>query len=319
MEKKSKIYIAGHTGLVGSSVVRELKKQGYNNFVLRTHSELDLLDTPKVSLFFQNEKPEYVIYAAAKVGGICANNAFPANFIYENLQIQINVIHNSYLNKVKKLLFLGSSCIYPRDCPQPIKEEYLLSGKLETTNDSYAIAKIAGIKMCQSYNCQYRTNYICAMPTNLYGVNDKFDPEDSHVIPSLIYKIHNAKTTSSPSVTIWGTGTPRREFLYIDDLANACVCLLQNYSGNEVINIGVGKDLTIHELAETICEVIGYKGEIKYDKTRPDGTPQKLLDISKLRELRWEAKINLYEGLKRTYKWYLETIANKKELQRLPD
>ena len=309
MEKDSKIYVAGHTGLVGSAIVRELQKNGYTNLLRKTHKELDLLDTEKVALFLKEEKPEYVILAAAKVGGIHANYAYSAEFIYENLQVQNNVIHNSFLNKVKKIFFLGSSCIYPRNCPQPIKEEYLLTGELEKTNEAYAIAKIAGIKMCQSYNREYDTNYICIMPTNLYGINDKFHSDNSHVLPALVYKIHKAKIIDAPSVTIWGTGKPYREFLFVDDFASAAVFLLQNYNSSEIINVGSGKDLTIKELAETICSVIGYKGEISFDKSKPDGTPRKLLDVSKINKLGWKAKTDLKVGLKITYEWYLKNIS----------
>ena len=308
MEKNSKIYIAGHTGLVGSAIVRELQKQDYLNLITRTHQELDLLDTQKATSFFKEEKPEYVILAAAKVGGIHANNAYSAEFIYENLQVQNNVIHNSYLNKVKKLLFLGSSCIYPMNCPQPIKEEYFLTGELEKTNEAYAIAKIAGIKMCQNYNKQYGTRYICVMPTNLYGTNDRFHPENSHVLPALIYKIHSAKIKNAPFVTIWGTGKPYREFLFIDDFAKAALLLLNNYNSSEIINVGSGKDLTTKELAEIICSIIEYKGEIRFDASKPDGTPRKLLDISKINKLGWAAETSLKTGIKKTYEWYLTTL-----------
>lgn len=305
MEKKSKIYLAGHTGLVGSAILRELENQGYSNLITCTHKELDLENYEKVSTFFQKEKPEYVILAAAKAGGILANNSYPAEFIYNNLQIQTNVIHNSFLNKIKKLLFLGSSCIYPKNCNQPIKEEYLLTSELEPTNEPYAIAKIAGIKMCQSYNKQYGTNFISVMPTNVYGINDNFHPENSHVIPGLIHKIHTAKTTGSKEVVIWGTGKPLREFIYSDDLANACIFLINNYMSNEIINIGSGKDLSIKELAETICSVVGFKGSIKYDSSKPDGTQRKLLDSTKLKKLGWETKTDLVSGIKKTYEWYL--------------
>ena len=308
MEKNSKIYVAGHTGLVGSAILKELKDQGYTNVLTETHKELDLLNSEYVSDFFKKEKPEYVILAAAKAGGIVGNNTFPAEFIYENLQIQNNVIHNSYLNGVKKLLFLGSSCIYPKNCPQPIKEEYLLTGELEPTNEPYAVSKIAGIKMCQSYNRQYGTNYICVMPTNLYGTSDDFHPENSHVIPGLINRIHNAKTTNKPLVTVWGTGKPKREFLYAQDLANACIHLLETYSENQIINIGSGEELTIKELAEVISSVVGYKGNFSFDTTKPDGTPRKLLDISKLAKSGWRAKTSLKDGVKETYKWYLENL-----------
>ena len=313
MEKKSKIYIAGHTGLVGSAILRELKLQGYNNLITRTHNELDLLDNEKVSSFFNETKPEYVFLAAAKVGGIHANNTYPAEFIYENLQIQNNIIHNAYLNKVKKLLFLGSSCIYPRNCPQPIKEEYLLTGELEPTNEPYAIAKIAGIKMCHSYNQEYNTNFISVMPTNLYGPGDNYHPENSHVIPALINRIHTAKETKATHVTIWGTGKPFREFLYIDDLANACIFLMNTYSRNEIINIGTGKDLKVKELAKTICETIDYKGSLKFDSSKPDGTPKKLLDLTKLEKLGWKAKTDLKVGLKKTYEWYVKGLYQKQD------
>lgn len=312
LDKNSKIYIAGHTGLVGSAILREFEKQGYLNLIYRTHKELNLLETVQVERFFKEIKPEYVILAAAKVGGIYANNSFPAQFIYENLQIQNNIIHNSYLNKIKKLLFLGSSCIYPGLCPQPIKEEYLLTGELEKTNEAYAIAKIAGIKMCQGYNKQYGTNYISAMPTNLYGINDRFDLLNSHVIPSLMHRIHLAKVNNEANVTIWGTGKPLREFMFADDLANACVFLLKEYNSSEIINVGTGEELPISNLAEIICEVIGYKGKLIYDRSKPDGTPRKLLDINKLAALGWKAKIDLQTGIKKTYDWYLEKIANEK-------
>lgn len=308
MNKDSKIYIAGHTGLVGSALLRELKKQGYSNLVTRTHKELELLDFNQVNYFFKTEKPEYVILAAAKVGGIVANSRYPAEFIYQNLQIQNNVIYNAHLHSVKKLLFLGSSCIYPKNCPQPIKEEYLLTGKLEPTNEPYAIAKIAGIKMCQSYNQQYGTNYIAVMPTNTYGIGDNFHPENSHVIPGLINKIHSAKISNAECVTLWGTGSVYREFIYIDDLADACIFIFNNYNDNEIINIGTGQDLTIKELAEIICSVVGYKGKIQYDNSNPDGTPKKLLDVTKLKKLGWEAKTSLKTGLKITYEWYLNNI-----------
>lgn len=309
--KNSKIYIAGHTGLVGQAILRELKRQGYTNLITKTHKELDLLDFYQVSLFFKDEKPEYIFLAAAKVGGIIANSKYPAEFIYENLQIQNNVIHNAYLNKVKKLLFLGSSCIYPRNCPQPMKEEYLLSGKLEPTNEPYAIAKIAGIKMCESYNYQYGTNFISVMPTNLYGAGDDFHPENSHVIPGLIHKIHQAKINNEKYVTVWGSGKPFREFLCVDDLADACIFLMNNYSNNEIINIGTGKELSIKELAEIISKVIGFKGDLKFDHSKPDGTPRKLLDSSKLKALGWEPKIDLKMGLLKTYNWYIENSINQ--------
>jgi len=314
MYKDSKIYVAGHRGLVGSAIVRELNKQGYSNLVLKTHKELDLLDQKSVADFFKKEKPEYIFLAAAKVGGIEANNSYPAEFIYENLQIQINIIHNAYLNDVKKLLFLGSSCIYPKNCPQPIKEEYLLSSKLEPTNEPYAISKIAGIKLCQSYNRQYGTNYICAMPTNLYGENDNFDLENSHVLPALIRKFHEAKSEGRKEVIVWGTGKPKREFLFVDDLAEAVVFLMntfnptkeQNEEGEIFLNIGTGKDQTIEELVSIIKDLSGYEGEIVYDKTKPDGVAQKVVDVSKINKLGWQATTELEIGLLKTYKWYLE-------------
>ncbi len=309
MQNNNRVYLAGHTGLVGSAILEELKIEGFTNILTKTHNELDLLKSQNVENFFKTEKPEIVILAAARVGGIVANNSLPAEFIYENLQIQNNIIHNAYLNGVKRLLFLGSSCIYPKHSHQPIKEEYLLTGELEPTNEPYAIAKIAGIKMCQSYNRQYGTNYICAMPTNIYGINDNFHPENSHVIPGLIYKIHNAKTKNEQSVTIWGTGRPKREFLNSKDLAIACLYLLKNYSENQIINVGSGEEYSIQELAKIICEVIGYKGNIVFDINKPDGTQRKLLDSSRLEKLGWKKKINLKSGLKDTYNWFLENIS----------
>jgi len=306
MEKNSKIYLAGHRGLVGSAISRKLRAEGYNNLVLKTKDELDLMDQSAVALFFKKTKPEYVFLAAAKVGGILANNTYPAQFIYENLQIQNNIIHQSYLNGVKKLLFLGSSCIYPRECPQPIKEEYLLTGPLEPTNEPYALAKIAGLKMCQSYNRQYGTNFISVMPTNLYGPNDNFDLDDSHVLPALIRKFHEGKINSSPTVVVWGTGSPKREFLHIDDLADACVFLMNNYNDSEIINIGTGVDITIKKLAELIKNIIDYKGEINWDTTKLDGTPRKLLDVSKVESLSWRHKIDLRQGLAMTCDWFLK-------------
>ena len=305
MNKNSKIYIAGHMGLVGSAIKRRLEKDGYTNLMFKTKEEIDLLDSDKVKEFFEKEKPEYVFLAAAKVGGILANNYYPAEFIYQNLQIQNNIIHNAYLHKVKKLLFLASSCIYPKNCPQPIKEEYLLSGHLEETNKAYAVAKIAGIEMCQSYNKQYRTNFISVMPTNLYGMGDNFDLKNSHVLPALIRKFHEAKINNEKKVIIWGTGLPRREFLFVDDLAEACVFLMNNYNGNDIINIGIGEDITIFELAELIKKVVSFKGEIVNDATKPDGTSQKLLDVSKINKMRWKYKTSLEEGLEETYKWFL--------------
>lgn len=316
MEKNSKIYIAGHTGLVGSAIVRKLQNEGYNNLLLKTKGELDLINQKEVTEFFAQEKPEYVILAAAKVGGILANNTYPAQFIYENLQIQNNIIHNAYLNKVKKLLFLGSSCIYPKLAPQPLKEECLLKGSLEPTNESYAIAKIAGIKMCQSYNRQYGTNFIAVMPTNLYGPNDNFDPTNSHVLPALIRRFHEAKKNNSSKVVVWGTGNVRREFLFVDDMAEGCIFLMNNFNptkkqnenGEIFVNLGTGKDNTIKEIAEIIKKIVGFNGEIIWDTTKPDGTPQKLLDLAKIHELGWHNKIELEEGLKMTYNWYIKYL-----------
>ncbi|MEI7498781.1 MAG: GDP-L-fucose synthase [Candidatus Falkowbacteria bacterium] len=306
MDKHAKIYIAGHNGLVGSALVRKLTELGYDNLLLKNREELDLLDQKDVAGFFNVEKPEYVFLAAAKVGGILANRDFPAQFIYENLQIQNNIIHQSHLNKVKKLLFLGSSCIYPKNCPQPIKEEYLLTGELESTNEPYAIAKIAGIKMCQAYNRQYGTNFIAVMPTNLYGPNDNFDLESSHVLPALIRKFHEAKINNNSSVTVWGTGAPRREFLHVDDLACASIFLIENYNDAEIVNIGTGKDVTIKELVELINSVVGYQGEIVWDATKPDGTMRKVLDITKLENLGFKPEYNLEKGVSATYEWYIK-------------
>ena len=312
MEKDSKIYIAGHRGLVGSALVRKLTEMGYMNLIARTHAELDLTRQRDVEDFFDKERPEYVFLAAAKVGGILANNTYPAEFIYSNIVVQSNVIHSSYLFGVKKLLFLGSSCIYPRDCPQPMKEEYLLSGYLEPTNEPYAVAKIAGIKMCQSYNRQYGTNYISVMPTNLYGPNDNFDLQNAHVLPALIRKFHEAKVADQKEVVVWGTGSPRREFLYIEDLADACVFFMNNYNSSEIINIGVGKDISIRELALMVKEIVDYNGELVFDTSKPDGTPRKLLDVSKLSSLGWKAKTSLEEGIKKTYEWYAEMLEGGK-------
>ncbi len=306
MKINSRIYVAGHLGLVGSAILRALQQKGFENLITRTHSELELKDSTAVREFFADTKPEYVFLAAAKVGGINANNKYPADFIHENLLLQTNVIHESWRHKVEKLIFLGSSCIYPKLCPQPIKEEYLLTGKLESTNDAYAIAKIAGIKTCQSYNKQYGTNYLSVMPTNLYGINDNFHPENSHVVPSLIRKFHKAKIMNSESVNIWGDGTPRREFLHTDDLAAAVLFLMENYNDSEIVNVGCGQDQTIMELAETIQEVVGFKGYINFDSSYPNGTPQKILDISKIKLLGWEPNIPLKEGLKQVYQWYGE-------------
>ncbi len=305
MEKSAKIYVAGHRGLVGSAIFRLLQERGFTNFLFKTHAELDLADQVKVKVFFEKEKPDYVFLAAAKVGGIYANNTYPADFIYQNLAVQNNVIHNSYMHGVKKLCFLGSSCIYPKFSPQPMKEEYLLDGKLEPTNEPYAIAKIAGIKMSQSYNRQYGTNNISVMPTNLYGQNDNFDLQNSHVLPALIRKFVEAKENNSPSVVLWGSGTPRREFLYVDDMADACIYLMQNYDSGEIINIGTGEDVTILELAELIRTTTGYHGTLEFDSSKPDGTARKLLDVSKLHSLGWKAKVSLADGIKKTIEWYL--------------
>ena len=301
MEKKSKIYVAGHRGLVGSAILRKLEKEGFENFLLRTSSETDLRNQEAVKDLFEKEKPEYVFLAAAKVGGINANNIYPADFIYDNLCIQNNVIHQSYKNGVKKLLFLGSSCIYPKNAPQPIKEEYLLSGYLEPTNDAYAIAKIAGIKLCQSYHKQYGCNFISAMPTNLYGPGDNYDLKNSHVLPALLRKFHEAKVNGEPAVTVWGTGKPRREFLHADDLASACYFLMENYNDPDIINIGVGKDISIGEMALLIKKITDFEGDIVFDTSMPDGTFQKLMDVNKLNNLGWHAETGFEEGLRKTY------------------
>ena len=302
MEQTAKIYIPGHKGMVGSGLDRKLRKEGYNNIVIRTSSELDLRNQQAVNDFFEKEKPAYVILAAAKVGGIHANNTYRAEFIYDNLMIEANIIHAAYLNKVTKLLFLGSSCIYPKMAPQPLKEEYLLSGYLEYTNQPYAIAKIAGIEMCDSYRAQYGCNFISAMPTNLYGTNDNYHPENSHVLPALTRRIFLAKKNNEPTVTIWGTGTPRREFLHVDDLADACFFLLQNYNEQGIVNIGCGTDVSIKELANLIVTEVGYEGQLKFDTTKPDGTPRKLMDTSKINNLGWKSLITLNIGIKRTIK-----------------
>jgi GDP-L-fucose synthase len=351
MRKTSRIYVAGHRGLVGSAILRRLESGGFTNLITRTSKEIDLTRQADVEAFFKKEKPEYVFLAAAKVGGIMANNTYPGDFIYRNLMIQSNVIHASYLNGVRKLLFLGSSCIYPKFASQPMKEEYLLTGELEPTNEPYAVAKIAGVKMCQAYNRQYGTNFISVMPTNLYGPRDNFDLETSHVLPALIRKFHegkmkmeqakakkqvkaeaktkneaNVKEDLSPlepevisqreprpqpepdsySVVLWGTGTPRREFLYVDDLADACVFLMESYDGSQIVNIGVGEDIPIADLAARVKQAVGYEGEIVYDRSKPDGTPRKLLDVSRLHALGWKAKTSLEEGIRKTYEWYVK-------------
>ncbi len=306
MDKSSKIFVAGHRGLVGSAIVRRLKVDGYTNLVTRTRQELDLRDQAAVYRFFEEERPEYVFLAAARVGGILANSKYPADFIRDNLLIQTHVIDAAYQYGAKKLLFFASSCVYPKYAPQPMKEEYLLAGPLEPTNEPYAVAKIAGIKMVQAYRRQYGFHAISIMPTNLYGPGDNFDLETSHVIPALMLKFHEAKENREPHVVVWGTGTPRREFLHVDDLADAAVFLMETYDEEAIINVGVGEDLTIRELAEIIREVVGYTGEIVWDPSKPDGTPRKLLDVSRLQALGWKAKIPLREGLEQTYRWYVE-------------
>ncbi len=311
MQKDAKIFVAGHRGLVGSSILNALIKKGFTNLVYKTSKELDLRDKQMVDQFFEEEKPEYVFLAAAKVGGIVANNEYPADFIRDNLLIQTNVIDAAYRNQVKKLLFLGSTCIYPKMAPQPLKEEYLLTGELEPTNAPYAIAKIAGINMCQSYNRQYGTQYISAMPTNLYGPNDNFDLHTSHVLPALIRKFHEAKERNAPYVEVWGTGNPKREFLYSEDLADACLYLMENYTGNEIVNIGVGEDISIKELAERVQQVVGYNGTIKFDTSKPDGTPRKLVDVTKLNSLGWKASTTLEDGLSQAYQWFLDNELTK--------
>ena len=305
MNTSDKIYVAGHNGMVGSAILRKLAVEDFSNIVTRTSSELDLRNQQNVNDFFEKERPAYVFLAAAKVGGIMANNTYKAEFLYDNLMIETNIIHASYKNEVKKLLFLGSSCIYPKLAPQPLKEEYLLSGFLEATNEPYAIAKIAGIKLCEYYREQYGCNYISLMPTNLYGFNDNYDLQNSHVLPALIRKFHTAKVTNAASVTLWGSGSPKREFMYVDDLANACLHMMQHYNEKQFLNIGTGEDLAIRELAEMIKNIIGYNGEIVWDATKPDGTPRKLMDVSKAHTLGWKHAISLEDGIKKTYANFL--------------
>ncbi|MDY3959063.1 GDP-L-fucose synthase [Romboutsia timonensis] len=306
MELNSKIYVAGHRGLVGSAIVRNLEAKGYTNIIYRTHEELDLTNQADVQAFFKEEQPEYVILAAAKVGGIHANNTYPADFIYDNLMIQNNVIKAAHDYNVKKLLFLGSTCIYPKMAPQPIREEYLLTGALEETNEAYAVAKIAGLEMCKFFKRQYGDNFISCMPTNLYGPNDNFDLKSSHVLPALIRKFHEAKISGKHTVEVWGTGTPLREFIYVDDMADACVFLMENYDGEQHVNIGTGEEVSIRQLAETVREVVGFEGELVFNTDMPDGTPRKLTTVDKLHGLGWKHKISLNEGIKLAYTWFLE-------------
>ena len=316
IDNKSKIYVAGHKGLVGSAIVRTLEEKGYQNLLLRTHSELDLMDQYAVKEFMMENKPDFMFVAAAKVGGIHANNTYPAEFIYNNLVIEMNLIHSAYISGMQRLIFLGSSCIYPRECPQPIKEEYLLTGPLEKTNESYAIAKIAGVKLCESYNRQYGTHYLSLMPTNLYGPNDNFDLNNCHVLPALIRKAHEAKKRGDTELIIWGTGQPMREFLYVDDLANACCYFMQWLNGAvldmknfpSLINIGAGKDISIRALAELVCEITNFDGNLEYDASKPDGTPKKLLDINRSSELGWTARTSLREGIAKSYQWFIDEI-----------
>lgn len=308
MDSQAKIYVAGHNGLVGKAIVRALQSQGYHNLILRSSQELDLRRQQDVEAFFATEKPDYVFLAAAKVGGIQANNIYRAEFLYDNLMIEANIIHSAFRHDVRKLLFLGSSCIYPKLCPQPMREEYLLTGFLEPTNEPYAIAKIAGLKLCENYSRQYGVNFISAMPTNLYGFNDNFDLANSHVLPALLRKFHEAKVSQSPTVTVWGTGEPLREFLFVDDLADALIFLMQNYEETEFVNVGTGQEVSIKELALTIKSVVGYDGDLVFDASKPDGTPRKLLDVSKLQALGWEANVELKDGIEKTYQWYLDNL-----------
>ena len=304
----SKIYVAGHRGMVGSAIVRRLQTDGFDNLVLRTHAELDLTEQAAVDAFFARERPEFVFLAAAKVGGIHANNSYPADFLRDNLAIQTNVIHSAWTHGAKKLLFLGSSCIYPRDCPQPIKEEYLLTGPLEPTNEWYAIAKIAGIKMCQAYRRQHGFDAICAMPTNLYGPGDNYHPENSHVVPALIRRFHEAKLAGAPQVVIWGSGEPLREFLHVDDLADALLFLIRNYSDGDMVNVGSGQEVNIAKLAQLIGDVVGYRGKLAFDVSKPDGTPRKLLDVGRLGALGWKARTRFADGITDAYRWYAESV-----------
>ena len=309
MNKDAKIYVAGHRGMVGSGITRLLKSRGYDNVITRTHAELDLLDQAAVHSFLKAEKPDYIFIAAAKVGGIQANNIYRADFIYQNLMIECNLTHGAYLAGVNHLMSLGSSCIYPRDCPQPIKEEYLLTGPLEQTNEPYALAKIAGIKLCENYNRQYGTKYVSVMPTNLYGPGDNYDLNNSHVLPALIRKAHEAKLRKDPHLMVWGSGKPRREFLHVDDMARACVMLMEQGYDGPFVNIGCGNDITIRELVEEVVSVVGFEGELQFDTSKPDGTPQKLLDVSKANALGWKAEIALRPGIQAAYNWFLEHVA----------
>lgn len=311
MKKESKIYISGHTGMVGSAILRALQKEGYNNIIFRTSKELDLRNQKDTEEFFEKEKPEYVFLASAKVGGILANNIYPADFMYDNIMIEMNVINSAYKNNVSKLLFLGSSCIYPKLASQPISEDSLLTGSLEPTNEAYALAKISGLKYCEYLNRQYKTNFITAMPTNLYGINDNYHPENSHVLPALIRKFHEAKQANSEKVVVWGTGNPKREFMFVDDLADACIYLMHNYEGDTTVNLGTGKDVTIKELALLISKIVDFKGTIEFDTSKPDGTPRKLLNVEKLASLGWKYKTELEEGVRITYSSYLDIKTNK--------
>ena len=310
MENNAKIYVAGHNGMVGSAIVRELKKQGFNNLILKSHKELDLTRQVDVEVFFEKERPDYVFLGAAKVGGILANINSPADFLYENLAIQDNVIYSSYKYGVKKLLFLGSSCIYPRLAPQPMKEEYLLDGKLEPTNEGYALAKISGLKLCEYFYKQYKCNFVSVMPCNIFGYNDNFISKNSHVIPALIRKIHGAKVNKDNSIEIWGTGKARRELLFADDLADACMFVMNNYDNYEFLNVGMGIDFSISEIVDMICDIIGYYGKCEYDTTKPDGMPQKVLNVNKIKKIGWKYKTNIKDALKLTYNWYLDNIYN---------